>query len=92
MFNPFLFSGNVKRKKECCLNMVIKPLGKNVGCFSLQICDLTSLDDGEHFYGGYMRSLRYSQKCTFQSFVAFLRKDGTKMKRKPGDENVNHKF
>lgn len=38
--------------------MVIKPLGKNVGGFFLQICDLTSLDSGEHFYGGYMNNLR----------------------------------
>ena len=61
--------------------MVIKPLGKNIGGFLLLICDLISLDDGEPFYGGYMdnlRSFRYSQKCTFQSFGAFLRKDGTK--------------
>lgn len=38
--------------------MVIKPLGKNVGGFLLQICDLTSLDDGEHFYEGYMNNLK----------------------------------
>lgn len=31
---------------------------KNVGGFLLQICDLTSLDDGGHFYGGYMNNLR----------------------------------
>lgn len=31
--------------------MVIKPLGKNIGGFLLLICDLISLDDGEHFYG-----------------------------------------
>ena len=64
----------------CVNRMVIKPLGKNVGCFLLHICDLTSLEDGEHFYGGKknnLKSLRYSRKCTFQTFVAFLRKDGT---------------
>lgn len=77
-----------KIKRECCLNsMVIKPLGKNVGGFLLQICDLTSLDDRGHFLWGVYEQLekfwRYSQKCTFKSFVAFLRKDGTKMKRKP---------
>lgn len=31
---------------------------KNVGGFLLQICDLTSLGDGEHFYGGCMNILR----------------------------------
>lgn len=85
MFNLFC-SGCVKRR-ECLNRMVIKPLGENVGGFLLLICDLTSLDDGEHFYGGRgvvnnLRRLRYSQKCTFQSFVAFLRKDGTKNEEK----------
>lgn len=31
---------------------------KNVGGFLLQICDLTSFDDGEHFYEGYMNNLK----------------------------------
>lgn len=60
--------------------MVIKHLGKTVGSLLL-ICDLNSLDNGDFFIGGgvtnNLRSLRYSQKCTFQHFVAFLRKDGT---------------
>lgn len=56
----------------------------------MQICDLTSLDDGEPFYWGRGAGVdeqrekfwRYSQKCTFQSFVAFLGKDGTKNEEK----------
>lgn len=33
--------------------MVIKPLGtKNVAVSLLLNCDLTSLEDGEHFYAG----------------------------------------
>lgn len=66
--------------------MVIKPLGKNVGGFLLRICALTSLDYGEHFYRGYMNNLRsfgdIHKNALFKSFVAFLRKDGTKNEEK----------
>lgn len=48
----------------------------------MQICDLTSLDDGGHFYRGYMNNLRsfgvIHRNALFKRFVAFLRKDGTK--------------
>lgn len=44
-----------------------------------------ALTTGNIFMGVYEqleKFWRYSQKCTFQSFVAFLRKDGTKNEEK----------
>jgi len=62
----------------------------------LQICDLTSLDDGEHFYGGYMNNLKsfgdIHKNALFQKFCGIF-KEGwyKKMKRKPeGDKKKRH--
>lgn len=56
--------------------MVIKPLGKNVGGFLLQICDITSLDKGEHFYGqGSMNNsvLEIFTKMHFSKFCGIYK-------------------
>lgn len=79
MFNLFFFFFVLwlckKKKRGCCLNrMVIKPLGtKNVAVSLLLNCDLTSLEDGEHFYAGCVDNKRSfgdnSQKMHFSNVL-----------------------
>lgn len=79
-----------KKKKE---NVVFEQDGyktfgeKMLGVSCCKFVTSQDLTIGNLFMGGGVyeqleRFWRNSQKCTFQSFVAFLRKDGTKMKRK----------